>query len=125
MNLNCLTFSYVEIQWKKLLKTIGCGPIRRGRPQEDILKMQWNRSTAIGLANASCTCCHGEGMRVVHKTREAPCNCVFRSIFRACYNRFRECVALGDQTKAVSLEQGGARRSARPTSSPPRAGFIS
>ena len=86
--------------------------------------MQWNRSTAIGLANASCTCCHGDGMRVVHKTREAPCNCVFRSIFRACYNRFRECVALGDQTKGVSLEYGGARRCGAHTYSRKREEFI-
>jgi hypothetical protein len=93
--------------------------------QEDILKsMQWNRSTAIGLASASCTCCHGDGMRIVHKIREAPCNCVFRSIFRACYNRFRECVALGDQTKAVSLEPGGARRSGGQTYSRKREEFI-
>ena len=63
-------------------------------------------------------------MRIVHKTREAPCNCVFRSIFRACYNRFRECVALGDQTKAVSLELGGARRSGGQTYSRKREEFI-
>jgi len=86
--------------------------------------MQWNRSTAIGLASASCTCCHGDGMRIVHKTREVPCNCVFRSIFRACYNRFRECVALADQTKAVSLEHGGARRSGGQTYSRKREEFI-
>jgi hypothetical protein len=43
-------------------------------------------------------------MRVVHKTREAPCNCVFRAVFRACFNRFRECVASGSHTSTVSLE---------------------
>ncbi len=66
--------------------------------------MQWNRSNAIGLACASCSFCHGEGMRTVHKVREAPCNCVFRAIFRACFNRFRECVELGAHTSTVSLE---------------------
>ena len=66
--------------------------------------MQWNRSNTIGLASASCTTCHGNGMRIVHKVREAPCNCVFRAVFRACFNRFRECVALGMHTSAVSLD---------------------
>ncbi|HLI86466.1 MAG TPA: hypothetical protein VKV17_21330 [Bryobacteraceae bacterium] len=32
------------------------------------------------------------------------CHCVYRAIFRACYNRFRECVANGEQTSIVSLE---------------------
>jgi hypothetical protein len=86
--------------------------------------MQWNRSTAIGLASGSCTLCHGDGMRPIHKTRETPCNCVFRSIFRACYNRFRECVALGDQTKAVSLDHGGGSRPGGHTYSRKREEFI-
>jgi hypothetical protein len=43
-------------------------------------------------------------MRTVHKVREAPCNCVFRAIFRACFNRFRECAELGAHTSTVSLE---------------------
>lgn len=63
-------------------------------------------------------------MRIVHKTREAPCNCVFRAIFRACYNRFRECVALGDQTKAVSLEPSSSRRSSGRTYSRKREEYI-
>src|SRR5947209_2986703 len=86
--------------------------------------MQWNRSIAIGLASASCTICHGDGMRIVHKTRETPFNCVFRAIFSACYNRFRECVALGDQTKAVSLDHGGGRRAGGHTYSRKREEFI-
>jgi len=63
-------------------------------------------------------------MRVVHKVREVPCNCVFRSIFRACYNRFRECVALGEQTKAVSLELGGVRQTGGHTYSRKREEFM-
>lgn len=75
--------------------------------------MQWDRSNTIGLAVASCTTCHGDGMRIVHKTRETPCHCVFRAIFRACYNRFRECVAMGDHTRSVSMEPGGRRTGGR------------
>jgi hypothetical protein len=66
--------------------------------------MDWNRSNAIGLASTTCNCCQGQGMRTVHKVREAPCNCVFRAIFRACFNRFRECTELGAHTSTVSLE---------------------
>ena len=66
--------------------------------------MQWNRSNAIGLSKTSCLQCHGLGVRIVHKTREAPCNCVYRAVFRACYNRFREYVAEGVGASTVSLD---------------------
>ena len=66
--------------------------------------MQWNRSSAIGLALASCSQCGGEGMRVIRRGAERPCDCVFRAIFRACYNRFREYAAQGAQAGTVSLE---------------------
>jgi hypothetical protein len=66
--------------------------------------MVWERSNAIALARASCTICHGYGMRLVRNGKEAPCDCVFRAVFRACYRRFRECVALGPQTGSVVLE---------------------
>jgi hypothetical protein len=66
--------------------------------------MQWNRSNTIGLAKASCTTCQGQGIRMIRKTVEAPCKCVLRAVFRACYHRFRECDALGERTSAISLE---------------------
>ena len=66
--------------------------------------MQWNRSNTIGLAKASCTFCHGYGLRPVRQGKETPCNCVFRSVFRSCYNRFRECVAQGEHISTVSLD---------------------
>jgi hypothetical protein len=66
--------------------------------------MQWNRSNAIGLAKASCVHCGGMGMRPIRKTKEVPCNCVFRAVFRACYNRFRDCVAKVTYVSTVSLE---------------------
>jgi hypothetical protein len=69
--------------------------------------MQWERSNVIGLARASCNFCHGYGMRPVLRGTEAPCNCVFRAVFRACYRRFRECVALGSHTNAVTWERSG------------------
>jgi hypothetical protein len=69
--------------------------------------MQWERSNVIGLAKASCTFCHGYGMRPVLRGTEAPCLCVFRAVFRACHRRFRECVALGAHTNAVTWERCG------------------
>ena len=75
-----------------------------GLDQEDILNMQWNRSRAIGVAKTSCTFCQGVGMRLIDKETETPCNCVFRAVFRACFNRFRQCSAQGAHTGTVSLE---------------------
>src|SRR5579883_324987 len=73
--------------------------------------MIWNRSNTIGMARVACPWCHGNGLRVIRKTLEAPCACVLRAIFRACYHRFRECDALSEHTGAVSLEflPGAAR----------------
>ena len=103
MYLICLTnflvgLELVTVVWRRPL------PHFRARRQEDILKMQWNRSNAIGLAKESCSVCHGDGLRLVHKGREVPCHCVFRAVFRACYNRFRDCVAHGAHTSSISLE---------------------
>ncbi len=64
----------------------------------------WNHSTCIGLAPMECTYCHGLGTRIVRHGREVACNCVYRAAFRACYNRFRECVAHAGHATTVTLE---------------------
>ncbi len=67
--------------------------------------MTWDRSTTLGLAKASCFSCKGIGIRrTTLREKEVPCNCVFRAIFRACYNRFRHCAEFSGQIGAVSLE---------------------
>ncbi len=66
--------------------------------------MLWKQSNTIGLAKQSCMACEGLGLRPLLRGKEAPCNCVFRAVFRACYSRFRECVAHGGHTGTVSLE---------------------
>ncbi len=66
--------------------------------------MQWDRSNTFGLARVSCVYCKGEDRRSVWKTKEAPCNCVFRAAFRACLNRFRLCAATESYAGAVSLD---------------------
>lgn len=67
--------------------------------------MQWNRSSAIGLALASCTHCGGHGMRELQRGLEKPCHCVFRAVFRSCYERFREYANASEQPGSVSLER--------------------
>ena len=67
--------------------------------------MEWNHSNAIGLARSSCTCCQGLGLRPVWKT-EAPCGCVLRAIFRACYNHFRECADKSITNVSLEFYQG-------------------
>ena len=75
--------------------------------------MMWNRSTAIGLAKASCAFCQGHGLRPTRQQSEAPCRCVFRAVFRACFNRFRECAAKGEGISTVSLEHCNGREGRR------------
>lgn len=66
--------------------------------------MLLNQSNAIGLAKASCLLCQGLGVRIIRKDTEVPCNCIFRAIFRACLNRFRQCTISADHIGSVSLE---------------------
>jgi hypothetical protein len=76
--------------------------------------MEWNRSETIALASPSCTLCHGEGLRrTIKKEKEAPCNCVLRAIFRACYTRFRYCATKEKQVSRVTLHlcEGGKQGS--------------
>jgi len=74
--------------------------------------MIWNRSIAIGIANADCVTCGGLGLIHHCPDQDIPCDCVLRAVFRACYQGFVECVALRERTAAVSWEpcrgpQGG------------------
>lgn len=66
--------------------------------------MQWNRSSAIGLALASCKHCGGHGMRELRRGADKPCSCVFRAIFKACYSRFCEFTAAEEQPGSISLD---------------------
>jgi hypothetical protein len=50
--------------------------------------MEWTRSTTLALASPHCALCHGLGMGGTDL--EAPCDCVLRSIFRICHERFTE-----------------------------------
>jgi hypothetical protein len=76
-------------------------------------KMEWTRSETLALAQQSCTFCYGLGLRPGRAGTSTPCNCVFRAIFRACYEKFRLCVAKEKHMSRVSLEAnlGQTRRS--------------
>jgi hypothetical protein len=55
-------------------------------------------------------------MRVQYKLKQSPCSCVFRSVFRACLKRFRECAIVESYTATVSWDYypaGGKRVLAR------------
>ena len=55
--------------------------------------MEWNQSEVLALATEKCTTCEGYGMRPTRNGRVTACNCVLRSIFRVCYDRFKASVA--------------------------------
>lgn len=71
--------------------------------------MEWTRSETLGLAAAQCTTCHGLGLRPTKKGKDAPCNCVLRSIFRACFRRFRNCVEKEKHLSQCTLHFTGGR----------------
>lgn len=69
--------------------------------------MEWTRTETIALAKPLCTLCKGFGLRDMKKGRVIPCGCVLRSIFRACYSRFRECAEKGAFMTTARLESCG------------------
>lgn len=68
-------------------------------------KYEWTRSETLALARQNCTFCFGLGMRPGRSGQTSPCNCVFRSIFRACYEKFTEIVLEGSHVAVVSWTQ--------------------
>ena len=71
--------------------------------------MEWTRSETLALAMYNCTQCHGSGLRLSRNGAPAPCNCVLRSIFRICYQRFERCVTQERHLSRVSLEPHAGR----------------
>jgi hypothetical protein len=75
-----------------------------------IKSMTWNHSNTFAMAKTGCVHCNGLGMREVRGEKEVPCNCVLRSVFRACYARFKSCVVSQGHPGRVSLESYGKGR---------------
>jgi len=74
--------------------------------------MEWTRSETLALARHNCTSCHGSGLRLARKGALEPCNCVLRSIFRICYDRFVTLITQERHLSRVSIEPHHGR--ARP-----------
>ena len=72
--------------------------------------MQWTRSETLALAQQSCTHCYGLGLRPGRSGVSTPCNCVFRAIFRACFERFRKNASKEKYISRVSLEANPGRQ---------------
>jgi hypothetical protein len=70
--------------------------------------MEWNRSETLAMAAPRCARCLGLG-RIRKGLEEAPCPCVLRAIFRACYKRFTECISYDLAATRASLERGATR----------------
>lgn len=66
--------------------------------------MKWNRSDTVVLALDDCARCEGTGLREGRQATLIPCNCVFRGVFRACYNRFRYCMTKEKHMSRVSMQ---------------------
>lgn len=67
--------------------------------------MEWTRSETLALAAHSCVHCNGLGIRVSERNEpQQPCDCVLRSIFRACLIRFRQCAAKEKYMTRVTLD---------------------
>src|SRR5437764_15301663 len=72
--------------------------------------MEWTRTETLALAQQSCSLCYGLGLRPGRAGVSTPCNCVFRSIFRACHTRFRQCAMKEKHISRVSLESNPGRQ---------------
>jgi hypothetical protein len=66
--------------------------------------MEWTRSETLALASPGCNTCLGVGLRKSRGDSMYPCNCVFRAIFRACFERFRDCMTREKYVSKVSLD---------------------
>ncbi len=58
---------------------------------------------SLALALESCVKCLGLGMRPSYGDMEVVCECVWRRVFRLCYQRFRRC-ASRDASHRINLE---------------------
>ncbi len=69
------------------------------------MHFEWNRSAVLGLAKEACAHCQGFGLRRSKGGPAVPCQCVLRAVFRACYNKFRECASAEKHISRVRIEQ--------------------
>ena len=66
--------------------------------------MEWNQSEVMAQAMEKCAICEGVGMRPSRNGTECVCNCVLRSIFRTCYQRFKTSMLRKESIRRPNLE---------------------
>jgi hypothetical protein len=76
-------------------------PFRVSKEEDE---MEWTRSETLALAAPKCNTCVGLGLRIGRNKTTHPCNCVLRAIFRACWERFRDCMAREKHMSKVTLD---------------------
>lgn len=74
--------------------------------------MDWTRSEALALAMHNCAQCRGSGLRISRRGALSPCNCVLRSIFRICYDRFVRCSTQERFVSRITVEPHAGRQRA-------------
>ena len=67
--------------------------------------MIWTHTETLALAKNSCSQCHGNGLKTGRGRTLAPCNCVLRAVFRACYERYRYCSTKEKYMSKVTLDR--------------------
>ena len=72
--------------------------------------MEWTQSDTLALAAPQCNACIGLGLRVARRGSMAPCNCVLRAIFRACFHRYRDVTNREKYLSRVSFTWGDCAR---------------
>lgn len=77
--------------------------------KEPLQPFDWTRSICLPLSMHNCVTCHGSGMRLGRKLRLQPCNCVLRSIFRLCFDKFLRNLTQERSVSRVSLEPHSGR----------------
>lgn len=66
--------------------------------------MRLTRADALAMAKASCTFCHGFGMRPVLRASDVVCGCVWREVFRVVMRRFRACSRASYSVRCVQWD---------------------
>lgn len=77
--------------------------------------MNWDRTETVALAKRRCEFCQGRGTRLAREQETGVCPCVLRSIFRACYERFKECIIQERHMSKISLTHSSKGRDNRLT----------
>ncbi|HYP06666.1 MAG TPA: hypothetical protein VER03_10595 [Bryobacteraceae bacterium] len=70
--------------------------------------MEWKQSDLVALAMETCAVCSGYGVKSSHNNSLTTCKCVYRGIFRICYERFKMSVQRKESIGRPTLEHTSA-----------------